>query len=231
MIGPDVYVSGSYVEHFQPEGRRNPFRDLYAAKRRKVVAEIERQVPTGGSVLDLGGGPGRMAVPLAARYRVTLADLSEDMLRIAGADAAAAGTAANLALTQLDAGSPLPFADGAFDAALCVDLLVHLPAPHAALSELHRVLKPGGLLVADVSNREPWWILRYPRALGRRPRQWASAWRAGGVRPEWQGLVRHYRLGEFRAMLRQAGFACEREWHYGPAWCPKWFLAVCRPSG
>src|SRR5207237_2312396 len=115
---------------------------VHAAKRRSVVGGEERQVGGGGSVLALGAGPGRLAVPLAARYRVTLADLSEDMLRIAGAGAAAAGTVANLALTQVDAGSPLPFADGAFDAALCVDLLVHLPAPHAALSELHRVLKP-----------------------------------------------------------------------------------------
>ena len=47
---------------FRPDDGRNPFRRLYAAKRRDIL-EIAGSRP--GRVLDFGGGPGRIAVPLA----------------------------------------------------------------------------------------------------------------------------------------------------------------------
>jgi ubiquinone/menaquinone biosynthesis C-methylase UbiE len=226
VIGPDVYVSGAYVEHFQPDIAANPFRDLYAAKRSDVLAAVELCLPTGASVLDLGGGPGRIAVPLARRYRVTLADVSSDMLAMAADRAARTGV--RLEVQRADAADPLPFATGSFDAGLCIDLVAHLPRAAATLAEVRRVLAPGGVLLVDASNRAPWWILRYPRALGRRPGDWWATWRAGGVRPEWQATVRHHRLADFMELVKTAGFDFEREWRYGPRWCPKWVLTQWR---
>ena len=50
----------------------------------------------------------------------------------------------------------LPWADGAFDAALCECTLSLLPAPEKCLSELHRVLRPGGvLLLSDLVSGAP----------------------------------------------------------------------------
>jgi SAM-dependent methyltransferase len=48
--------------------------------------------------------------------------------------------------------SALPFADGVFDAAYCVEALEHVPATALAVSELARVVKPGGIvLIIDKS--------------------------------------------------------------------------------
>lgn len=44
----------------------------------------------------------------------------------------------------------LPFANRSFDAALCTVVLEHVPDPHAALVELHRVLHPSGRLYVAV---------------------------------------------------------------------------------
>lgn len=41
----------------------------------------------------------------------------------------------------------LPFADGSFEYILCTEVLEHLHAPHLAIAEMKRVLKPGGTLI------------------------------------------------------------------------------------
>lgn len=38
----------------------------------------------------------------------------------------------------------IPFCDGAFDSALCTEVLEHLPEPGRCLDEIHRVVRPGG---------------------------------------------------------------------------------------
>jgi len=40
----------------------------------------------------------------------------------------------------------LKFSDGTFDAVLMFEVLEHVPTPHLAAAEIHRVLKPGGYL-------------------------------------------------------------------------------------
>jgi SAM-dependent methyltransferase len=45
----------------------------------------------------------------------------------------------------------LPFADGSFDVALCVEVLRYLPDPGRCLAELARVLRPGGLALATAA--------------------------------------------------------------------------------
>lgn len=231
MIGRDVYSTGEYVDHFRPEDAHHPLRALYATKRRDVIASVRSSLPAMGMVLDVGGGPGRMSVPLAAAYRVTLCDISADMLQIAARSAEESGVpAGNLMPLRLDASEPLPFPSASFDRALCIDLLVHLEAPVSLLRELHRVLKLDGELLVDMSNGSPWWILRYPRTLGRSPSRWMSTWRSGGVLPEWQSTVRHHRLADYRAMLAEARFETVEERTYGPRWCAKWLLSRCRPQ-
>src|SRR5262245_50125021 len=52
----------------------------------------QRHFPTPGRMLDLGCGTGRLLLPFARRgYQVVGVDLSDEMLRIAGEKAAAAG--------------------------------------------------------------------------------------------------------------------------------------------
>jgi ubiquinone/menaquinone biosynthesis C-methylase UbiE len=112
--------------------------------------------PAGRSLLDIGGGTGNFARPLAeAGFRVTLADFSPEMLRRASAKLDAAFVVAD--------GQRLPFRDGAFDCAICVNVLGHMPDWRTALKEARRVLREGPL-VLKVSTRETVtanWIMSY----------------------------------------------------------------------
>jgi ubiquinone/menaquinone biosynthesis C-methylase UbiE len=107
------------------------------------------------AVLDVGGGPGTYAAPLARRrYRVHLVDVLplhvEQAREVAAADPAATFTAA------LGDARELPEPTGSQDAALLFGPLYHLTEAgdrHRALSEAHRVLRPGGRLLAMAVSR------------------------------------------------------------------------------
>lgn len=51
---------------------------------------------------------------------------------------------------DLDDPAPLPFEDGCFDAVVAKDILEHLQKPWCTLTEIKRVLKPGGVVMASV---------------------------------------------------------------------------------
>lgn len=90
-------------------------------------------------VLDLGCGPATFVARAAARYpdlELIAIDPSRDFARpIAGVRMARA------------AGEALPIEDAAIDVAMCVSSLRHVRDRGATLRELHRVVRPGGLLV------------------------------------------------------------------------------------
>lgn len=60
-----------------------------------------------------------------------------------------------------DAEGALPLRDHSFDVAVCTEMLEHLLDPHEAIREVHRVLKPEGILVGSVPGRTPIWKLRW----------------------------------------------------------------------
>jgi SAM-dependent methyltransferase len=60
--------------------------------------------------------------------------------------------------------SALPYADESFDAALLIGVLDHLAAPRPVAAELHRILRPGGVLLATAPNLS-YWRRRLRRAL------------------------------------------------------------------
>lgn len=225
-----IFTTGEYVEQFHPEDTGNPFHEIYERKRIEVIAAAHTLLGERPSahVLDLGGGMGRIAVPLAATYDVTLSDVSGSMLALARTAAAQVGVDSRLETQLVDATKPLPYANAAFDLVVCLDLLVHLPDPQAAVKEMHRILKPGAVALIDNSNSIPFWTLFYPSYVGRRPSRWLRTWQAGGVLPEWADIVHHHTRAEFLRMLATAGFAVEEERNYGPAICPKWQLVVAR---
>lgn len=225
-----IFTDGRYADVFQPDAPADPFHELYRRKRDDVVSFVAA-FPPGSAVLDLGGGRGRVAIPIAQTHRVTLCDISERMLSLAlEAARDSAVPPGNLVVQQVDAGVRLPFADGTFAVAVALDLLVHLTDPASTLRELRRVVQPGGSLLVDMTNSTPLWTLRYPRYVGRRPGRWLTTMRGGGVLPEWQGIVRHQSRSRFESLVTDSGFVIERRWHYGPRPVPKWFLCLCRPS-
>lgn len=114
---------------------------------------LDRLLPSTGVVIDVGGGPGTHASYLAGRgYDVRLVDPIERHLEHARARAAA-GPAFSVA--HGDARS-LDLPDGIADAVLLMGPLYHLTELAdrvLALSEARRVLRPGGVLVAEVITR------------------------------------------------------------------------------
>ena len=129
----------------------------------------------GQVVLDVpvGGAPPLRAAPGRLRGTYIGIDLSLEMLRRADAERRAEGLE-NVVLARGDI-THLPLADASVDRALCFNGLHVIPDKAAALGELHRVLKPGGLLtgnvaISDTSRRgrllRPWfsrsWLFFHP---------------------------------------------------------------------
>jgi demethylmenaquinone methyltransferase/2-methoxy-6-polyprenyl-1,4-benzoquinol methylase len=98
-------------------------------------------LPHAGTLLDAGGGTGRVAEALRPHVgTVIVADVSWGMLTQARQKDLAAASAES---------ERLPFADGAFDRVLMVDALHHVIHQGETVRELFRVLKPGGRLVIE----------------------------------------------------------------------------------
>jgi demethylmenaquinone methyltransferase/2-methoxy-6-polyprenyl-1,4-benzoquinol methylase len=98
-------------------------------------------LPHAGTLLDAGGGTGRVAEALRPHVgSVFVADVSRGMLEQARRKDLAAASAES---------ERLPFADGAFDRVLMVDALHHVVHQGETVRELYRVLKPGGRLVIE----------------------------------------------------------------------------------
>jgi SAM-dependent methyltransferase len=173
------------------------------------------ELAPGARVLDLGCGSGRHT---AAAYR--LRGVRAVGVDLAGADLAAARERLQLH-DRLNAhgggrwdlcaadGLRLPFADGRFDLVVCAEVLEHVRAHGRLLSEIARVLRPGGDLAVSVPRYGPerlCWALSadYAAAEG--------------------GHVRIYRKPDLMALLAAAGLQprachCAHSLH-----APYWWL-------
>jgi len=220
-----LYTTGEYVQHFRPAFEGDSFQSIYAKKRDYVIDRVEGLGRKNLRILDLGGGMGRMTLPLAPHHRMVLADLSLSMLKLAGTQGS------GFHRLNLDA-EALGFSDRAFDAVLAIDLVSHLSSPSEVLVNLRRILKPKGTLIIDITNSNPLWILGYPRYVNplRHPVRWVRTILGSGVLPEWQGRIYHHSKREFEKRLKQSGFDVLEWVPFGPSFCPKWFLAVCGAS-
>ena len=111
-----------------------------------AVRELLDDLPP-GTILDAACGTGRYAAYMSAAGR--------EVVGIDGSEAMLERARAKLPDLDLRRGelTALPFADGTFAGVVCALALSHLPEIEAAISELGRVLQPGGRLV--ISNPHP----------------------------------------------------------------------------
>ena len=116
--------------------------------RRSYLLALLGLIEPGRVVADLGCGTGAVAEALApAVGRVFAVDGSEAMLEAARERVGGCG---NVALRRGKLEN-VPLKDGSVDAATLILVLHHLPHPGRVISEVHRILRPGGrLLIVDM---------------------------------------------------------------------------------
>lgn len=134
----------------RPEAIPAPGAMIYGATVTRVLRKPETKIAEdivlrvkGGTVLDLGSGPGLLATEIARRspgLRVLGLDLSRQMVRTAARRARNIGNAhfvfANVAR--------MPLKDGSIDLAVSTGVFHHLKSPRLVFDECYRVLKSGG---------------------------------------------------------------------------------------
>jgi SAM-dependent methyltransferase len=116
----------------------------------QVIPPLLDGVDLGDDVLEVGPGPGRTTDVLRRRIpRLTSLEIDE---RLATALAARMRDT-NVRVVHGD-GTAMPFPDGSFSGAVCLTMLHHVPSPalqDRLLSEVCRVLRPGGVLAGSDS--------------------------------------------------------------------------------
>ena len=183
MASPQRIRRGEYAARGDYHRSLDPDWDYYPTYLAKlaIVRRYLDALPAGARVLDAGCGEG------------ILVEEYGDRLDICGVDA-------NYESPRVTSGSVtrLPFPDGSFDRALCLDVLEHLAYEDQprAFAELHRVLRSGGELLVSVPNLAHLQSRIHFLLRGRLIRT-ASEYKHPGDRP----------AGEYLQLGERAGFA------------------------
>ena len=160
-------------------------RQWWYAGMRSIALGLLDKALTGNAnerrLLDAGCGTGNNLLHLGARGRAYGVDLAEEAIRFCRTRGVKAARGSVL---------QLPFAGGAFDAVTSFDVIYHMwvKDDRAAVAEMARVLKPGGLLLVRVPAFKALW----------------------GAHDEAVHSRHRYRRGEVRRLLEGAGLTVMR---------------------
>ncbi|MEU5236768.1 methyltransferase domain-containing protein [Streptomyces lydicus] len=147
MPSPTTAPNAAYVHGYSP---REAHRLGDQADTLATLLHAGTAYPAGSRVLEVGCGVGAQTVHLAHSSpgaRITAVDLSEESLTQARAHVATQAPEADVTWHRADL-HQLPYPDGHFDHLFACFVLEHLRDPAQALTELRRVLRPGGTLTA-----------------------------------------------------------------------------------
>lgn len=195
-------TSRSYLE----EVRRNRYRYEY-----HLIPFLQRVAAAAGPVLEIGCGMGIDLAELARMgVAVTGVDLSPKSIELARHYFRMTGLQADLRVGNAEC---LEFADGTFGAVYSFGVLHHTPDTEKALSEVHRVLRPGGtaflMLYSRYSlNNAAHVLLRLPYES---PRDWTTD----------APITRTFsKRGVRRLMRRFARVHLQKRYLFGAGWRP-----------
>jgi ubiquinone/menaquinone biosynthesis C-methylase UbiE len=179
----------------------------------KIVLEMLQSEH--GLILDLGCAAGAEFQPLLDRgFRVVGIDYSGEMLRFAHQRY---GTCDGIYLARADAES-LPFAAATFDHVVCLGVFEYLSRYERCMDEIHRVLRPGGLVIISVPTRISLDRISYNLFRLTAVPLVRALKRLMGKRSSGQPLGRRWNRcmpGQLKKMLRDHGFNTERSAYSG----------------
>lgn len=150
---------------------QNAYRELARGTTRNQLDTLNIDA-TGKRVLDVGCGPGNLLVALSTDTPELLVGVDVDAIFLT------AGRSQIEKLIESPSAQPallcaslpiLPFADASFDLVTCFLVMPHVPDDTTALTELARVLKPGGTLA--ISGHGLGFPLRYLKRFKLKPLQ------------------------------------------------------------
>lgn len=125
----------------------------------EMLADVDM---TGLQALDAGCGTGRGAERLKQRgASVTVLDLGSKLVQIAVGRTSGSGVVASV--------DAIPFASSTFDIVFSTEVIEHTPDPLAAVTEMWRVLRPGGRLVLSTPNHLWKWPVWFASKVRLRP--------------------------------------------------------------
>lgn len=124
----------------------------FRCRRDYSVAVLLKALGSGARVLDLGCGTGPVVSELR-KWNIECVgiDYAPDMLRFAGERLRRLGID-DCGLLRGDC-RRIPFADGSFDAVVCLGVISYVERYEEVLREIRRVLRPGGLMIVSFRNR------------------------------------------------------------------------------
>lgn len=225
-------MSEWYIRLFNPDYLRSTLQiEALAEEQAEQVATCLGLAP-GAAVLDLAGGYGRVGVPLAKRgYRVTVLDLSPDMLAVGRERASSAGVELTWLHADMREVPPAPQHDAVISLFSSFGYFEGDDENERVLHAACKSLRPGGMFLLDAMNREvairnaPFSLwAEAPDAVTLDEGQFDLAAGRGvtrrifhdlrtGERKEYDFSVRMYTPPEYRNMLERAG--CGEVTFYG----------------
>jgi SAM-dependent methyltransferase len=186
------------------------YEQFWTGPGKQHLDELERSIvshalPGGGAVVEIGAGFGRLGGCYVGKYQT--AHMVEPASNLREIAARSYGEAVHYHEASV---YELPFPPACFDAALMVRVFHHLGKPNVALSEIHRILKPGGRLVFNFSNKRN--LKRMAQfVLGRVP----SPFTHESV--EYATTLFGHHPGQVEGLLTAAGFTIDEQFGVGVA--------------
>ncbi len=177
-------------------------------KRHQLMAkQLVKKIPDNGRVLEIAPGPGYFCIELAklGKYQITGLDISKTFVEIARKNAVEAGVKVDF---RQGNASSMPFENETFDFTFCQAAFKNFSEPVRAISEMYRILRPGGTaVIVDLRHdASPEGITQEIKGMGLGP--------LNGMMVKWtfkQMLLKSaYSLAEMKSMISQTPFGTGR---------------------